>query len=145
MTLHEAIEKLLKATGRPMTTHEISERLNANKWYQKKDGSKITGFQIHGRTKNYPQLFIRSGTTVSLVGQEPPKTTVKSKSQYVNSLVVFKTKNQGFYFFHNMNEFIFLELPQFKVAIFYFYNKSFENELDAYNEAMKIITEVYDS
>jgi hypothetical protein len=27
-------------------------------------------FQVHGRTKNYPQYFNRDGSTVSLVGQE---------------------------------------------------------------------------
>jgi hypothetical protein len=70
MTLHEAIEKLLKQTGRPMTTKEIADNLNQNKWYVKKDGSKITDFQIHGRTRNYPQYFNRDGSLVSLVGQK---------------------------------------------------------------------------
>lgn len=69
MTLHEAIEQLLKQTGRQMTTKEIADDLNKNKWYVKKDGSKITDFQIHGRTKNYPTYFTRDGSTVSLVGQ----------------------------------------------------------------------------
>jgi hypothetical protein len=83
MTLHAAIEKLLQQTGRQMTTHEIADSLNKNKWYQKKDGSKITDFQIHGRTKKYPQLFSRSGATVSLAGHSitkltKPKTDSKS-------------------------------------------------------------------
>ena len=69
MTLHEAIEQLLKQIGRQMTTKEIADDLNKNKWYVKKDGSKITDFQIHGRTKNYPQYFNRDGSTVSLAGQ----------------------------------------------------------------------------
>jgi hypothetical protein len=73
MTLHAAIEKLLREAGRPMTTHEIADQLNKNNWYQKKDSSQITDFQIHGRTRNYPQLFNRNGTTVSLAGQEPVK------------------------------------------------------------------------
>jgi hypothetical protein len=73
MTLHEAIEKLLKETGRQMTTKEIADQLNKNKWYVKKDGSEIADFQIHGRTKNYPQYFTRDGSTVSLVGQEIKK------------------------------------------------------------------------
>ena len=75
MTLHAAIEKLLQQTGRQMTTHEIADSLNKNKWYQKKDGSKITDFQIHGRTKNYPQLFNRNGATVSLAGHSITKLT----------------------------------------------------------------------
>ncbi len=73
MTLHDAIVKLLLQTGRPMTTHEIADELNRNKWFQKGDNSKITDFQIHGRTKTsggYSHLFNRNGTTVSLVGKQ---------------------------------------------------------------------------
>ena len=67
MTLHEAIKKLLVESGHPMTTVEIANELNKNKWYQKKDKSDITSYQIHGRTKNYPHIFRRNGYTVSLV------------------------------------------------------------------------------
>jgi hypothetical protein len=69
MTLHEAIEKLLRKVGRPMTTQQIADELNNNGWYQKKDGSEISAFQIHGRTKNYDHMFKRNGSTVSLIGQ----------------------------------------------------------------------------
>lgn len=74
MTLHEAIEKLLRQNGRPMTTQQIADELNKNNWYQKKDDSKISAYQIHGRTNNYANLFSRNGTTVSLSEQ----TTVKA-------------------------------------------------------------------
>ncbi|MDI9365425.1 MAG: HTH domain-containing protein [Flavobacterium sp.] len=70
MTLHEAIEKVLLQKEHPMTTQQIADELNENNWYQKKDGSKITAFQIHGRTKNYATIFNRNGSTVSLVGQK---------------------------------------------------------------------------
>ncbi|GHU55062.1 hypothetical protein FACS189415_2030 [Bacteroidia bacterium] len=73
MTLHEAIEKLLRQTGRPMTTRQIADELNKNNWYQKKDSSKITDFQIHGRTTNYSNIFNRDGSTVSLIGQQTSK------------------------------------------------------------------------
>lgn len=76
MKLHEAIEKLLRQTGRTMTTQQIADELNKNGWYQKKDGSTIQAFQIHGRTKNYPSIFDRHGSIVSLIGQ--PKTKVKT-------------------------------------------------------------------
>jgi hypothetical protein len=69
MTLHEAIEKLLKQEGRAMTTTKIAYALNINKWYQKKDGSPIDSFQIHRRTKNYPNIFDRNGSRVSLAGK----------------------------------------------------------------------------
>jgi len=68
MTLHVAIEKLLREIGRPMSTQAIANELNLRKWYQKGDGSPITAFQIHGRTRNYPNLFVRSGSLVSLIG-----------------------------------------------------------------------------
>ena len=33
MYLHEAMEKLFRQVGRSMTTKEIAEKLNENKWY----------------------------------------------------------------------------------------------------------------
>lgn len=85
MTLHEAIEKLIRQTGRPMTTQQIADELNKNGWYQKKDGSKIQAFQIHGRTRNYANIFDRDGSTVSLIGHSINKskkvlTTERPKS-----------------------------------------------------------------
>lgn len=81
MTLNEAIEKLLRQKNRAMTTHEIADELNKNGWYQKKDGSEIQAFQIHGRTRNYPSIFDRDGSTVFLVGQANKKVaTPKLKS-----------------------------------------------------------------
>lgn len=66
MTLHEAIEKLLREEGRPMTTADITDALNARGWFKKKDGSAICEFQIHGRTHSFPSIFDRDGSIVSL-------------------------------------------------------------------------------
>nr|WP_315218410.1 HTH domain-containing protein [uncultured Flavobacterium sp.] len=73
MTLHEAIEKVLNQSGQSMTTQQIADELNKNGWYKKGDGSIITAFQIHGRTKNHPNLFSRNGINVSLIGQSVSK------------------------------------------------------------------------
>lgn len=81
MTLHEAIEKLLRQTGRPMTTQQIADELNKNGWYQKKDGSTIQAFQIHGRTRNYANIFNRDGSTVSIKGQAVTTTKPTTTSQ----------------------------------------------------------------
>lgn len=67
MTLHEAIIIILKEKGGEMSTTEIARELNKKKLYTKKDGSKITDFQVHGRTKNYPKYFTRNGSKVGLV------------------------------------------------------------------------------
>lgn len=100
MTLHEAIEKLLRQKNRAMTTQEIADELNKNGWYQKKDGSEIQAFQIHGRTRNYPSIFDRDGSTVFLFGQankkvatpklkshKQPKQVAQNSISDVNSLI----------------------------------------------------------
>jgi len=66
MTLHEAIVRVLQTKGKSMTTQEIADELNRNGLYSKRDGSTITDFQIHGRTRNYGHLFLREGSNVSL-------------------------------------------------------------------------------
>jgi hypothetical protein len=73
------------------------------------------------------------------------RVTQKSKVSNQNSLIIFKTKNESFHFFHHLNDFIFLELPKFGIALFYFYSRKFENVEVAKDEAMKIITEVYNT
>ncbi|HMM12915.1 MAG TPA: hypothetical protein PKE03_12540 [Bacteroidales bacterium] len=82
MTLHEAIIKVLLQHGRAMTTQEIADVLNQNKWYVKADGSPITAFQIHGRTRNYSNLFNRNGSVVSLKSktEDIPPATVSASS-----------------------------------------------------------------
>ena len=52
-----------------MSTQEIADELNRNKWYVKKDKSTIEAFQIHGRTRNYSHIFNRNGSMVSLKNQ----------------------------------------------------------------------------
>lgn len=69
MTLHEAIVEVLTTSGKAMTTEEIANELNRTGTYRKKDGSKIGAFQIHGRTRNYPNLFKRNKSLVSLKGE----------------------------------------------------------------------------
>jgi len=69
MTLHEAIIKVLQTKNKAMSTQEIADELNRNKWYVKKDKSTIEAFQIHGRTRNYSHLFDRNGSMVSLKDQ----------------------------------------------------------------------------
>ena len=69
MTLHEAIVEVLTTSGKAMTTEEIANELNRTGTYRKKDGSKIGAFQIHGRTRNYPNLFERNKSLVSLKGE----------------------------------------------------------------------------
>jgi hypothetical protein len=68
---------------------------------------------------------------------------VKSKAKRLNSLVVFKTHNASFYFFHNINDFIFLEMPHKGVALFYYYQQEFESPEAARDAAMEKIKADY--
>src|SRR5690554_2748839 len=93
MTLHNAIEKVLKNKKNPMTTSEIALELNKNKWYEKKDGSEITAFQIHGRTRKYLNLFDRQGSSVSLLNESSPikKNSEKRKKPKIESSEIKNT------------------------------------------------------
>ncbi|MBK0093453.1 hypothetical protein [Erwinia sp. S59] len=67
----------------------------------------------------------------------------KKKKEKFNSLLVFSTKNESFYFFHKVDEFIFIELPQVKKAFFLFLTKEFSDHKVAHAECMEIIKKVY--
>lgn len=69
--------------------------------------------------------------------------SVKSKSARINSLVVFSTTNTDFHFFHSTNNFIFIELAEFKVAFFYFTKRTFKSPKEAHSAAMEIISKEY--
>lgn len=91
-------------------------------------------------------VFSGNGSPYKVISQirnSIKKITIKSKEKQINSLLIFKSKNKTFFFSHNMNEYIFLDLPKYNIALFYFYNSAFDNKIDAYNESMKIITNIY--
>ena len=89
MTLHEAIIKVLQQKGKTMSTQEIADVLNQNKWYTKGDGSAIAAFQIHGRTRKYPHLFNRAGSMVSLksaTGHSTNEVIVSKPEKHIKKL-----------------------------------------------------------
>lgn len=68
VTLHEEIAEILRDVGnRWLTTDEIAQRVNTRARYTKCDGSTVSAFQIHGRTRNYSRLFDRNGQKVRLL------------------------------------------------------------------------------
>lgn len=69
--------------------------------------------------------------------------SIKSKYDHLNSVVIFKTKNPNPHFFHTIDEFIFLEMPQYQIALFYFYRDKFDTVAAAHSRAMEIIKSVY--
>jgi hypothetical protein len=71
--------------------------------------------------------------------------TSKWKDAKHNSLMIFKSKNEGFSFFHKVNEFIFIQMPQMKIAFFFFFDKEFEKHEQAHAECMQIIKYVWEN
>lgn len=69
--------------------------------------------------------------------------SVKKKTNHINSLIIFKTSNESFHFFHKVDDFIFLELPSHGIALFHFFKLKFSNHAEAHKAAMKIIKKVY--
>lgn len=69
--------------------------------------------------------------------------SIKSKTRKSNSLVIFETKNKGFHFFNKLNDFLFVELPEHAIALFYFYNQEFKTAKKSHNKAMEIIKKAY--
>jgi uncharacterized CHY-type Zn-finger protein len=68
--------------------------------------------------------------------------SIKSKADRSGSLAFFITKNTTFHFFHN-DHFIFIELPQYKLAVFYFYKKNFKSEQELGLAVQKEIEKYY--
>ncbi|WP_161889314.1 hypothetical protein [Pontibacter russatus] len=80
---------------------------------------------------------------VSELRRSQSRITKKSKILNLNSLIIFKTSNKSFHFFHKMDKFIFIEMPQFNLALFYFFKRTFPTIHDGQVEAMKIIEQAY--
>lgn len=67
MTLHAAIIKVLQENMRPMTSSEIALIINERNLYIRKDGNPIEAKQISARINNYPKLFTKKDSEISLL------------------------------------------------------------------------------
>lgn len=90
-----------------------------------------------------PNVNYSPSKAVTEIRRSFKRLTVKSKSDNVNSLLVFQTSNKHFHFIHTMDDFIFIEMPQYKKALFYFYKRKFSTINKAKKEAEKILDKNY--
>lgn len=88
--------------------------------------------------KNYSPAQILTALRGSL-----RRLAVDRKASHLNSLVVFRSTNKEFHFFHHIDEFMYLEMPQYQIALFYFYNNEFPTVKHAFDQAFEIIKSVY--
>lgn len=159
-TLESYVSKLLDGIDVKKTTFSTEESENIIRWLEIIDykfqildvvrvfkKSKQAGYIPF--LSDYPISVLRDSTNyspskvIAEIRRSQKRITIKRKDQNINSLVTFKTSNKSFHFFHQLNDFIFLELPKQQVAFFYFYHKTFANEVIAHEEAMKIMKLFY--
>lgn len=86
MTLHEAIQRVLKENSRPMTAMDIASFINLNDYYSRSDREPIQSSQILARVKNYESLFQNVNGYVILVEDESWKNLLTSYWYLVNTL-----------------------------------------------------------
>jgi hypothetical protein len=94
MNLHEAMVEVLREAAGYMDRDELAAQINQRGLYHKRDGSAVGGFQIHGRARNYPALFVERGRNVGLTewasapgGETFPATARPDKSARPTSTV----------------------------------------------------------
>jgi len=113
-----------------------------------------TDFKKHKKSDYIPSLanfsiaFMRDFSIRKITKQTRQslkRIATKDKSNRISNLLVGTTKNKGFNYFHTSGEFIFIEIPAYNKLFFHFYEKEFKNENQVSREAMKIISEVYDT
>lgn len=102
VTLHEEIRDILEREGnRWMTTSELADRVSYRGRYRKRDGSSVSRFQIHGRTRNYSHLFERNGSLVRVI---PEQAAVASLDDPKGLKSVPALRRLGFEGFLTVNE-----------------------------------------
>lgn len=57
MTLHEAMQLVLKENDKPMTARELADEINKKNLYTRGDGGQLSPKQICDRANNYSDLF----------------------------------------------------------------------------------------
>lgn len=66
MTLHEAIQQVLRNAGKPLSASEIAAIINKERLYVRGDKNPVPGSQINARVRNYPQFFKKNGNLIDL-------------------------------------------------------------------------------
>lgn len=87
--------------NRWMTTAELANMVNRGGQYRKRDGSPVSHFQIHGRTRNHSDLFQRSGSLVRLT---PEQAVLTSMSHPRSTHSVPDLRRKGFKGFSTVKE-----------------------------------------
>ncbi|MBC6112780.1 N-6 DNA methylase [Pedobacter fastidiosus] len=86
MTLHEAIETVLRENKRPLTTKAIASLINTQGYYQRNDSQPVEPRQVLARVRNYPSTFEQINDQIILVEDQIWKNLLFNYSYLVNTL-----------------------------------------------------------
>lgn len=67
MTLHKAMQEILRNYPEGLSSREIADAINAAGTYVRGDGQPLKSNQISARIPHYPALFERAGLRIRLV------------------------------------------------------------------------------
>ena len=93
MTLHEAIEQVIRQAGRPLSTREICDLINSQNLYSRKDGKPVPTSQIGARVRQSPQWVKKVGNLITVANNtkkpelKPIKKVVKQTSTSSNTSI----------------------------------------------------------
>ena len=82
LTLHAAIERVLTDDGRPMTTREIADIVNAQRLYVRGDDQPVPPSQVSARIRNYRALFNNVGDRMTLLDNGAPQSRVTPRTEH---------------------------------------------------------------
>ncbi|WP_159777241.1 hypothetical protein [Flavobacterium sp. 9AF] len=125
MTLHEAIEKVLRENNNFLSATEIATIINSNKFYVRKDQKDLTADQILLRVKNYSSLFFNINGYVLLQKDDKYRSLISSYD-YLSNLL------RGFFLAHQI---------QFILAVLYFYKRLIGLKLYSLNKRNWILND----
>lgn len=118
--------------------HDISQKYIAHKEIGMIEGLKDFPLAV---MMNRSLSFFQAETTTRRALR---RLSVKDKSKRFKSLLFCKTKNTSFAFFSG-EEFMFIEMPQYGTAMFYFFNQEFKSERAAHAAFKRALNHAYPS
>jgi type I restriction enzyme M protein len=143
MTLHEAIQKVLKESNRPLTGLEIAEIINKEGYYKRKDNEAISDVQIFSRVNSYSYLFdINNDREITLKSEDVFKDLVHHFSYTL--LVESKEANLNYGdIVIALNSLVFVSLTPLQLKFSHELTDYFDN-IFIYNAKQKLINLIND-
>lgn len=153
------IQKTLASVNLKKRYYSQEEQHNIIRWLEIIDlkfqvWDIMTPFRVHKKAGYIPSLalfsiaFMRDMSVRAVTSKARlalKRVGTKNKRNREKSLLVGKTIEKSFHYFHTSGRFMRIEIPIYNKFFFCFYEKEFKSNKIALKEAMKIVESVYSS